>query len=122
MGRRSKKQVERFLAREFLGFMGFRVLRLMSGGEKTLTALAFIFAIQRFQPAPFYILDEIDVSLDKENEHKISELIAESSQRAQFIVVSHEDSLMASAAQLFGVSNEDGISKIIGVELEEVGD
>jgi chromosome segregation protein len=95
-------------------------LEAMSGGEKTLTALSFIFAIQRFQPAPFYVLDEIDVSLDKSNEKKISEMIAESSKRAQFIVVSHKDSLMSSANQLFGVSNEDGISKIIGVELEEV--
>ncbi len=95
-------------------------LEAMSGGEKTLTALSFLFAIQRFQPAPFYILDEIDVSLDKTNEKKISEMIAESSRGAQFIVVSHKDTLMSSANQLFGVSNEDGVSKIIGVELEEV--
>ncbi|NOZ76618.1 MAG: AAA family ATPase [Euryarchaeota archaeon] len=97
-------------------------IEAMSGGEKTLTALTFIFAIQRFQPAPFYVLDEIDVSLDKTNEKKISEMIAESAKTAQFIVISHKDTLMSSANQLFGVSNEDGVSKIIGVELEEVAD
>lgn len=95
-------------------------IELMSGGEKTLTALSFIFAIQRFQPAPFYILDEIDMFLDDDNVRKVSELIRESSGGDQFIVVSLRSSLMASADQLFGISNEDGVSKIIGVELEEI--
>jgi chromosome segregation protein len=95
-------------------------IELMSGGEKTLTALSFIFAIQRFQPAPFYILDEIDMFLDDDNVRKVSELIRESSAGDQFIVVSLRSSLMASADQLFGISNEDGVSKIIGVELEEI--
>jgi len=96
-------------------------IELMSGGEKTLTALSFIFAIQRYQPAPFYILDEVDMFLDDENLRRVSELLRESSKGAQFIVVSLRESLMASADQLFGVANEDGISKIIGVELQEVG-
>ena len=95
-------------------------IELMSGGEKTLTALSFIFAIQRFQPAPFYVLDEIDMFLDDDNVRKVSELIQESSAGDQFIVVSLRSSLMASAGQLFGISNEDGVSKIIGVELEEI--
>lgn len=96
-------------------------IELMSGGEKTLTALAFIFAIQRYQPAPFYVLDEIDMFLDDDNVRKVSELIKESSKEAQFVVVSLKDSLMTSASQLFGVSIEEGVSKIVGVELEEVG-
>lgn len=96
-------------------------IELMSGGEKTLTALSFIFAIQRFQPAPFYVLDEIDMFLDDDNVRKISELIKESSLEAQFIVVSLRSGLMASADQLFGVTNEDGISRIIGVELAQHG-
>jgi chromosome segregation protein len=96
-------------------------IELMSGGEKTLTAISFIFAIQRYQPAPFYILDEVDMFLDDENLRRVSELVKESSRGAQFIVVSLRDSLMASADQLFGVVNEDGISKIIGVELQEIG-
>ena len=93
-------------------------IELMSGGEKTLTALSFIFAIQRYQPAPFYVLDEIDMFLDDENVKKASDLVKDSSKEAQFIVVSLRDSLMASADQLFGISNEDGVSKIVGVELE----
>jgi chromosome segregation protein len=95
-------------------------IELMSGGEKTLTALSFIFAIQRYQPAPFYVMDEIDMFLDDDNIRKVSELIKESSKDAQFIVVSLRDNLMTSASQLFGVSIEDGVSKIVGVELEEV--
>jgi chromosome segregation protein len=96
-------------------------IELMSGGEKTLTALSFIFAIQRFQPAPFYVLDEIDMFLDDDNVRKISELIKESSRDAQFIVVSLRSGLMASADQLFGVTNDEGISRIIGVELAQHG-
>ncbi len=96
-------------------------IELMSGGEKTITALTFIFAIQRYQPAPFYVMDEIDMFLDDDNVKRVSELIKDASREAQFIVVSLRDSLMASADQLFGVSNEDGVSKIVGVELEEIG-
>lgn len=95
-------------------------IELMSGGEKTLTALSFIFAIQKFQPAPFYILDEIDMFLDDANVKLISELVKESAEGAQFIVVSLRDNMMTSAQQLFGVSNKEGISRIVGVELEDV--
>jgi chromosome segregation protein len=98
-----------------------QLLEAMSGGEKTLTAVSFIFAIQRYSPAPFYVLDEVDMFLDDDNVRKVSELIKDSAREAQFVVVSLKDSLMSSADQLFGVSNEDGVSKIIGVELEEVG-
>ncbi|MFQ5887881.1 MAG: hypothetical protein ACE5HY_04210, partial [Candidatus Hydrothermarchaeales archaeon] len=80
----------------------------------------FIFAIQRYHPAPFYVLDEIDMFLDEENVVKIAELIKESSKEAQFVVVSLRDTLMALADHLFGISIDNGVSKIIGVELEEV--
>lgn len=96
-------------------------IELLSGGEKTLTALSFIFAIQRYQSAPFYVMDEIDMFLDDTNIRKVSELIKESSKEAQFIVVSLRESLMTSADHLYGVVNEDGVSKIIGVELKEIG-
>jgi len=96
-------------------------IEMLSGGEKTLTALSFIFAIQRYQPAPFYILDEVDMFLDDDNLKKISGLIQESAKEGQFIVVSLKNSLMASADQLFGVSSEEGVSKIVGVEFEEIG-
>ncbi|MFQ6136049.1 MAG: hypothetical protein ACE5PM_02600, partial [Candidatus Hydrothermarchaeales archaeon] len=98
-----------------------QLLESLSGGEKTLTALSFIFAIQRYQPAPFYVMDEIDMYLDDDNLVKITDLIKDSSKEAQFIVVSLRDTLMSSADHLFGISSDDGVSKIIGVELEEVG-
>ncbi len=93
-------------------------LELMSGGEKTLTALAFIFAIQRFMPAPFYIFDEIDMFLDDNNVRKVSELIKESSKYAQFIVVSLKRKMASSADALYGVSNEKGVSKVVSLNLE----
>lgn len=96
-------------------------IELLSGGERTLTALSFLFAIQRYQPAPFYILDEIDMFLDDNNVRKISEMIKEASKEAQFIVVSLRDSMMVAADQLFGVTNEEGVSRIIGVELKDAG-
>ncbi len=95
----------------------FMDLKSLSGGEKTLTALAFIFAIQEFQPATFYILDEIDAALDKHNSEKLAKLIKSYSARAQYIVISHNDSLIAEADTLFGVSMVDGVSKITSITL-----
>lgn len=89
----------------------------MSGGEKTLTAFAFLFAIQRHKPAPFYILDEADATLDKRNTKKVADLIRKQSQHAQFIVISHNDALVREADQIYGVSMTDGESKVMGIEL-----
>ncbi len=89
----------------------------MSGGEKTLTAFTFLFAIQRYRPSPFYILDEADASLDKANTKKVSALIRKQCEMAQFIVISHNDALVTEADQVYGVSMEDGESKIMGLEL-----
>ena len=94
-------------------------LDAMSGGEKTLTAIAFLFAIQRYKPCPFYILDEADAALDKINSHKLGELIKKQSKDAQFILVSHNDEIIKLADQVYGVSMEEGESKIIGVKLPE---
>lgn len=89
----------------------------MSGGEKTLTAFTFLFAIQRYRPSPFYILDEADATLDKTNTKKVAGLIRRQSQMAQFIVISHNDALVREADRVYGVSMEDGESKILGLEL-----
>lgn len=89
----------------------------MSGGEKTLTAFAFLFAIQKHKPSPFYILDEADAALDKVNTKKVAELIKKHSKFAQFIVISHNDALIQEADQVYGVSMEDGESKVIAIEL-----
>ena len=92
-------------------------LKSLSGGEKTLTALAFIFAVQEYQPASFYILDEIDAALDKQNSERLANLVAAYSGKAQYIVISHNDSVISSADTLFGVSMTDGVSKITSVKL-----
>ncbi len=89
----------------------------MSAGEKTLTAFAFMFAIQNHKPAPFYVFDESDSALDKSNTKRVAELIRKHSEIAQFIIISHNDQLIKEAAQVYGVSMEHGESKIIGVQL-----
>jgi chromosome segregation protein len=89
----------------------------MSGGEKTLTALAFLFAIQRYKPAPFYILDEIDAALDKENSKIVAELIKKFSKEAQFIVITHNDQTIKYGDRVYGVTMAQGESKILGLEM-----
>ena len=98
---------------------GKRLLSMdsMSTGEKTLTAFAFLFALQNYKPAPFYILDEADAALDKANTKRVAELIKKHSRMAQFIIISHNDQLIKEADQVYGVSMEDGESKIIGIKL-----
>jgi chromosome segregation protein len=89
----------------------------MSGGEKTITALAFLFSIQRIKPAPFYILDEVDAALDKPNTKKIIELIKKYSKDSQFIIISHNETTIQAADAVYGVSMEAGESKIIGIRM-----
>jgi len=89
----------------------------LSGGEKTLTALAFIFAIQRYKPAPFYILDEVDAALDKQNSIRVAQLIKKLSKDSQFIVISHNDQTIKFGDVIYGCSMVEGESKIIGLEM-----
>ncbi len=89
----------------------------MSGGEKTLTALAFLFAIQSYKPAPFYILDEIDAALDKENTKIMAELIKRHSKDAQFIVITHNDQTIKYGDVVYGCTMVDGETKILGLRL-----
>ncbi|TKJ17578.1 chromosome segregation protein SMC [Candidatus Woesearchaeota archaeon B3_Woes] len=96
----------------------FLDIRSLSGGEKTLTALAFIFAIQEHDPASFYILDEVDAALDKHNSERLAELIEQYSKKAQYILISHNDSIISKASKLYGVSmTENNVSKIISLEI-----
>ncbi|MFH1510364.1 MAG: AAA family ATPase, partial [Candidatus Woesearchaeota archaeon] len=93
-------------------------IRGLSGGEKTLTALAFIFSIQEYDPASFYILDEVDAALDKHNSEKLSKLIAKYGEKAQYIMISHNDSVISEAGSLYGVHmNEDGISSVVSLKI-----
>ncbi len=96
----------------------FLDIRSLSGGEKTLTALAFIFAIQEHEPASFYILDEVDAALDKYNSEKFAKLIRKYSDNAQYIIISHNDSVISEADNLYGISmNEHGMSKIVSLKI-----
>ena len=96
----------------------FLDIRGLSGGEKTMTALAFIFAIQENEPASFYVLDEVDAALDKHNSEKLAKLIRKYSERAQYIMISHNDNVISEADILYGVSmNEDGISQVVSLKI-----
>jgi len=93
-----------------------KLLRLeaLSGGEKSLTALAFIFAIQELQPSPLYVLDEVDMFLDSVNAEMVARRVKKSSSKAQFIQVSLRKVTLALAEHLIGVTRQpSGISKII---------
>jgi chromosome segregation protein len=93
-------------------------MEAMSGGEKSLTALAFIFAIQRHRPAPFYAFDEIDMFLDGANAERVARMIKKSSGNAQFIVVSLRKPMIESANRTIGIAmQENNISSITGVRL-----
>ncbi len=96
----------------------FMDIKSLSGGEKSLTALSFIFSIQEYSPASFYILDEIDAALDKHNSETLSKLIRSYSDNAQYILISHNDSMISEADNLYGVSmDEVGISKITSLKI-----
>jgi len=94
-------------------------LDALSGGEKTFVALMFIFALQFFKPAPFYILDEIDAALDAPNCKRLSTLVSSMSGQSQFILVSHKDLVMSKAASVIGVSKTAGVSQVVGVRLKQ---
>ncbi len=95
----------------------FLDIKSLSGGEKSLTALAFIFAIQEFQPASFYLLDEVDAALDRSNSELLSKLIKKYSEKAQYIVISHNDSVIHDADYIYGVSMQDEVSKVVSLKV-----
>jgi chromosome segregation protein len=95
----------------------FLDIRSLSGGEKTMTALAFLFAIQEHEPAAFYILDEVDAALDKANSDKLAKLIRDYCKKAQYIVISHNDNVIAEGDTLYGVSMDPtrGLSNVVSL-------
>lgn len=96
----------------------FMDIRSLSGGEKTMTALAFLFAVQDHEPAPFYVLDEVDAALDKRNSEKLAQLVRQYVVKAQYIVISHNDGVISEADSLYGISmNEHGISKVVSLKI-----
>lgn len=95
-------------------------IHLMSGGEKALTAVAFVFAIFRLNPSPFCLLDEVDAPLDDANVSRFTALLKEMSESVQFIVVTHNKITMEMAHQLSGVTmREPGVSRLVQVDIDE---
>ncbi|MFL5835800.1 MAG: AAA family ATPase, partial [Solirubrobacteraceae bacterium] len=93
-------------------------LSLLSGGEKSLTALAFLFSVFLARPCPFYILDEVEAALDDLNIDRFLSLLRRYAERAQFIVVTHQKRTMEAADVLYGVSmGDDGVSKVVSRKL-----
>jgi chromosome segregation protein len=92
----------------------------LSGGEQTLIALSLIFAIQKYNPYAFYILDEIDAALDKRNSELLANLLRTYMGSGQYLIISHNDSIISNADTLYGVSMNNGISKVVSLKLEQM--
>lgn len=93
-------------------------LASMSGGEKSLTALSFIFALQRYRPSPFYAFDEVDMFLDGANVERLARMIRQQSKQAQFIVVSLRRPMMESSERTIGVTQARGAyTQVLGIKL-----
>jgi chromosome segregation protein len=94
-------------------------LASMSGGEKSLTALSFIFALQRYRPSPFYAFDEVDMFLDGANVERLAKMIKQQAQQAQFIVVSLRRPMIESAERTIGVTQARGAyTQVLGIKLK----
>jgi len=94
-------------------------LDALSGGEKTLVALMFMFALQFFKPAPFYVLDEVDAALDKPNSKNLADLIM-GTKGSQFILVTHNDTVMSNSDAVIGVTKSGDVSKLVGIKIKQV--
>lgn len=114
----------------FTGGMTFEVspkgkevhrLKMMSGGEKSLTTLSFIFAIQQHMPAPFYALDEVDSNLDGLNVERLSQMVREICESSQFVIVSHRKPMIEAADRMMGVTVRPGDKStlVTGVKMVE---
>lgn len=95
-----------------------RTISLLSGGERTLTAVALLFAVFKAKPSPFAILDEVDAALDEANVRRLIQLIREFTEHSQFLMVTHAKTTMEAADLLYGVTMEEpGVSKKVAVQL-----
>ena len=96
-------------------------LSLLSGGERSLTAVAFLIALFKARPSPFYVLDEVEAALDDVNLGRLIDIIEELRSSSQLIVITHQKRTMEIADALYGVSMRgDGVTQIIGQRLRDV--
>jgi chromosome segregation protein len=98
-----------------------RRLSLLSGGERSLTAVAFLIALFKARPSPFYVLDEVEAALDDTNLGRLIEILAELRSESQLLIVTHQKRTMEIADALYGVSmRNDGVTQVISQRLREV--
>ena len=95
-------------------------MMLLSGGERAMVAIALIFAILRMRPAPFYLLDEIEASLDDSNVYRFADYLRRYKEQSQFIVITHRKGTMEAADVMYGVTMEEhGVSKVISMKMDD---
>ena len=96
-------------------------ISLLSGGEKTFTAISLLFAILKSKPVPFCILDEVEAALDDVNVDSFGKYIQSLKDKTQFIIITHKKKTMEYADILYGITmQESGVSKLVSVKLEEI--
>jgi chromosome segregation protein len=96
-------------------------ISLLSGGEKTFTAISLLFAILKSRPVPFCILDEVEAALDEVNVEAFGEYVRKLKEKTQFIVITHKKKTMEYVDVLYGITmQESGVSKLVSVKLKEI--
>ena len=94
---------------------------MLSGGERSLTAVALVFALLRVSPTPFCVLDEVDAMLDESNVGRFLDLLRDLSKDTQFVLITHNRNTVSAADVIYGVTmGKDSSSQIISLQLEEV--
>ena len=96
-------------------------ITLLSGGEKTFTAISLLFAILNVRPVPFCLLDEVEAALDDANVESFGRYLDEYRNKTQFILITHKKKTMEFANTLYGITmQESGVSKLVSVKLEDI--